>query len=204
MFSHLSDVQETSNGSNYSILDIIEDKDDFNRTALHLACRWGRDEAVNFLLDHNASISSKDCSGDTPLHLALRFGHVECVKNMLTHYPDILLPNYLGKTPVDELPLNESDKHPNSAYLYLLLNKYLREDYFLYMKDVLDFESTSEISRLHSLPESIIDVIVTFISGVGEESTNEASVKHLRREIESTRDKRKKDGLGVDETDILW
>jgi len=207
LFSHLSDTQESNKLGNQrkrNISEIIEDRDNNNRTALHVACRWGRDEAVDFLLDNNASLYARDCVGDTPMHLAVRFRHVECVKNMLVHYPDCLLPNNSGITPLDEIKVNDCDNYRNLDYLHGLVTKYLQEDYFIYIKDVLDFESTSEVSRLHSLPECLIDVIVTFVSGVAEESTSEASVKHLRKELESTRDFRKKDSLGVSEKYISW
>jgi len=49
--------------------DILEDVDNFGRTALHLAALGGHGEVVEFLLNRGAVTDRKDCQGVSPMHL---------------------------------------------------------------------------------------------------------------------------------------
>ena len=53
--------------------DLIDRSDDFGITALHIACRSGRPETVNLLLDAGAKIAVKAQFGDTLLHCCAGF-----------------------------------------------------------------------------------------------------------------------------------
>ena len=52
-------------------------------TPLHLCCQWGIDHIVETLLEHGASINSKDIEGKTPLHSAIEAGNQEIVEKLI-------------------------------------------------------------------------------------------------------------------------
>ena len=53
--------------------DIINQKNEFSRTALHYAAFQHKKEILEFLLENGASLSVQDVSGNTPLILTLYF-----------------------------------------------------------------------------------------------------------------------------------
>ena len=52
-------------------------------TPLHLCCQWGIDQVVETLLEHGASINSKDVEGKTPLHSAIEAGNQAVVEKLI-------------------------------------------------------------------------------------------------------------------------
>lgn len=61
----------------------IEDKQKQGKTALFLATEWGREKAVNVLLDHGAQVFTKRDLGGTPLHAAASGNYPEILKRLL-------------------------------------------------------------------------------------------------------------------------
>eukprot|EP01105_Mastigella_eilhardi_P011549 TRINITY_DN265_c0_g1_i3.p1 TRINITY_DN265_c0_g1~~TRINITY_DN265_c0_g1_i3.p1 ORF type:complete len:694 (+),score=172.30 TRINITY_DN265_c0_g1_i3:128-2209(+) len=69
---------------------------------LHVACRRGRWQIVNLLLEHHADPCLKNCCdpkeyefgelhGDSPAHIAAREGHVECLRSLVEQCPRVVL-----------------------------------------------------------------------------------------------------------------
>ena len=73
--------------------------DEGGRTALHLAARLGRADAVGLLLEHKASPSAKDAQGNTPLHIAVIAGYAGVARALLRGGASPSVPNTLGMTP---------------------------------------------------------------------------------------------------------
>ena len=59
----------------YYDLNDLNDVDQFNQNAMHIACSLGFQEMIRYLLDHGKiSMYAQDCNGNTCLHLAARQG----------------------------------------------------------------------------------------------------------------------------------
>ncbi|KAL8417878.1 hypothetical protein RB594_001482 [Gaeumannomyces avenae] len=65
-------------------------------TALHVACRGTKEDAVALLLDNGAGIGCKDRNGCTPLMLAVLSGEFAVVKRLLGYNPDVDSKNSQG------------------------------------------------------------------------------------------------------------
>ncbi|MCK5941306.1 MAG: ankyrin repeat domain-containing protein, partial [Planctomycetes bacterium] len=69
--------------------DQLQARDDSQRTALHLAARWGRLEVLRLLLDRGAEVDAKAYNRFTPLHLAVTFRRPACVAELLARGADV-------------------------------------------------------------------------------------------------------------------
>ena len=58
----------------------IDTTDDSGRTALHIACKYGRKEIAALLIKASCTVTIKDKSGNTPMHTAAAHGFVDLVK----------------------------------------------------------------------------------------------------------------------------
>ena len=67
-------------------------------TALHLACRKGRDECVEVLVDAGADLEAVDARGSTPLHAAASGGNEDIVEYLLLKDADPSAKDGKGKT----------------------------------------------------------------------------------------------------------
>ncbi|XP_065846322.1 26S proteasome non-ATPase regulatory subunit 10-like [Oscarella lobularis] len=61
----------------------LKDIDNFEVSALHLACWLRKEEIAALLIDRKADIESRSESGSTPLLYACKFGLVSIVKKLL-------------------------------------------------------------------------------------------------------------------------
>jgi ankyrin repeat protein len=80
--------------------DAVKTQAVFGQTALHLAARLGRTDAVKVLLAAGADPNSGDNLNDTPLHLAAENGRIEVVKLLLAHGARLDLQNKARQTPL--------------------------------------------------------------------------------------------------------
>ena len=81
----------------------VEAADDYGRTALWMAARFGHTTIVAQLLAAGAKPNVWDCGldGNTPLHVATWQGHAEVVRRLLKALADPNLCNWSGHTPLD-------------------------------------------------------------------------------------------------------
>lgn len=66
----------------------INQRDKYQRTALHWAAEMGRIECAEALLDYGADIKATECNGRTSIHLAARSGDATMLKTLLEGVSD--------------------------------------------------------------------------------------------------------------------
>lgn len=66
------------------------------QSAFLYACGWGRNDVVEFLLDHGAELNDGGSDGQTPLHCAVITGQLETVKLLLRFKPPLESKNIYG------------------------------------------------------------------------------------------------------------
>ena len=90
----------TKNVKQFLKLDFdLDERNEYGKTALHLAAEYGHADIVAELLAHGAMIDiyvccrnlscQKNFNGETALTIAVMHGHVEVVKELLKHNPDL-------------------------------------------------------------------------------------------------------------------
>ncbi|XP_066873886.1 protein phosphatase 1 regulatory subunit 16A isoform X2 [Kogia breviceps] len=92
---------------------------DHGATLLHIAAANGFGEAAALLLEHRASLSTKDCDGWEPLHAAAYWGQVHLVELLVAHGADLN-----GKSLADETPLDVCGDEEVRAKLLELKHKH--------------------------------------------------------------------------------
>ncbi|XP_054241393.1 protein phosphatase 1 regulatory subunit 16A [Indicator indicator] len=88
-------------------------------TLLHIAAANGYMEAAELLLEHRASIGSRDEDGWQPLHAAACWGQVQLVELLVAHGADLN-----GKSVLDETPLDVCGDEEVRAKLLELKHKH--------------------------------------------------------------------------------
>jgi len=78
----------------------VNGKDNDGKTPLHVAVVSRLEQAVQWLLDHQAEINSKDQHGLTPLHYAAQQCDPQAVQLLLDHYADVNAMDDKGTTPL--------------------------------------------------------------------------------------------------------
>jgi ankyrin repeat protein len=78
-----------------------QDEDNFNRTPLHLAARFGKVEIVQMLIGAGADVDAQDEVGWTPLHWAAWNGEIESVRMLIDAGARKDISNIAGKLPYD-------------------------------------------------------------------------------------------------------
>ncbi|KAF0698760.1 Aste57867_10618 [Aphanomyces stellatus] len=75
-------------------------RDDFNRSPLHLASDIGDADMLALLCESMGDIEARDAKGNTPLHIACFRGHVGCVKFLVESAADVVVVNTDGDSVV--------------------------------------------------------------------------------------------------------
>ena len=79
----------------------LEDTDENQMTALHLATRNCMENSVIYLLNLGVNVNAKDKEGCTPLHYAVRKSQIRLIKKLIQRGADINIPDFKRKkTPV--------------------------------------------------------------------------------------------------------
>ena len=98
--------------------ELLEKSDQYNRTALHSAARYGAVSVSKYLIDRGADLNAKDENGNTPLHLASIHCHDEVVELIVNENIDLNSFNNDGVS-----PLYLAVIYGNSKTVGLLLSK---------------------------------------------------------------------------------
>lgn len=88
---------------------LISCKDDFQRTAAHIAAQLGQRSSIETLAALLDSEEDKTTyfnmanrfTGDRPVHTAMRFGYLEVLRTLVTHGADPTAKNRFGDTVLD-------------------------------------------------------------------------------------------------------
>eukprot|EP00824_Muranothrix_gubernata_P014383 TRINITY_DN2989_c0_g1_i1.p1 TRINITY_DN2989_c0_g1~~TRINITY_DN2989_c0_g1_i1.p1 ORF type:complete len:766 (-),score=192.71 TRINITY_DN2989_c0_g1_i1:81-2348(-) len=119
-------IHYASEGGSMSILKMlieelrepIEMVDDDNRTALHYACRMGRENVVQYLLAHKARLEARDRWKEVPMHLAADGGHIKIIEMLFAAGAKLDAVNEEGRA-----PLHFASYHGNSEVVDFLLKQ---------------------------------------------------------------------------------
>jgi ankyrin repeat protein len=98
--------------------ELLENPDQYQRTALHSAARYGALQVINYLIGKGANLNARDESGNTPLHLAVLYNHDGAAELIINANPDINAVNGDG-----ESPLSLATVYGTPKSLELLLSK---------------------------------------------------------------------------------
>ncbi|CCC06047.1 hypothetical protein SMACR_00264 [Sordaria macrospora] len=88
---------------------LISSKDDFQRTAAHIAAQLGKRSSIETLASLLGSEENKTTyfnmanrfTGDRPVHTAMRFGYLEVLRALVAHGADPTAKNRFGDTVLD-------------------------------------------------------------------------------------------------------
>ena len=95
----------------------VNDENDFNSSALHLASYRGKIKEVKELIEKGAAVNTCVCKY-TPLHLASSFGHIDVAKFLIENGAEVNMSNEDKKTPL----------HLASAFGHLQVVQWLIEN----------------------------------------------------------------------------
>jgi ankyrin repeat protein len=76
---------------------LVRSRDSSEKTALHIAARWGHGDTAIVLLDAGADLNAQDKYGRTPLHYA-SWKHPDIVKALLVAGADPRIQDQWGRT----------------------------------------------------------------------------------------------------------
>jgi ankyrin repeat protein len=97
---------------------IINSRDNFGRSGLHLACLYDHLDTVTWLCDRGAAYDSADCDGRTPLHVSSFKDHTEIVAYLVGVGANIEFSSNDGRT-----PLHCAAAKGHTETIYFLLDK---------------------------------------------------------------------------------
>ncbi|KAI0602826.1 ankyrin repeat-containing domain protein [Biscogniauxia sp. FL1348] len=91
--------------------DLVQERDQYGKTALHKAAKMGWQDVVEYLLVHcNAELEAADARNRTPLHVAARMGHIDTVRYLLKSGANFMAETFSGCTPVFHACFNGQDE----------------------------------------------------------------------------------------------
>lgn len=79
-------------------VDVNARSGDYDNTPLIMACKYGCDNVVQYLLDNGAGIDMVDCNGWSALMYAAFYGYESTVNILLDHGADINIRDRVGGT----------------------------------------------------------------------------------------------------------
>lgn len=80
--------------------EFLDVPDQYRRSALHSAARYGAVQAVKYLIGKGANLNAADESGNTPLHLAVLYSQDDAAESIINAAPDINAVNGNGESPL--------------------------------------------------------------------------------------------------------
>ena len=80
--------------------DAVNDRNRLDKTALHYAVSYKREEALDLLVRHGADLHARDVTGMTPLHVAAMLGRRDEALWLLEHGADPEIRDDFGDTPM--------------------------------------------------------------------------------------------------------
>jgi hypothetical protein len=147
-------------------------------TALHIACRMGKDHVVRFLLERSEGgklldVNATNGGGVTPLTLASMFGRLECVKVLLLGRPVEVNVNIMDKFQMTALTHSLARCEPEISKCLIATGRITdtRLDRIL-----LFMETDKEFRRIEGWEESV-ELIRRF------HADRNILVRELRREL---------------------
>lgn len=148
----------------------INSKDNDGRTVLHIASLYGRDKAVECLLERDADIQAVDESKLTPLHVAAAAGKPLTTELLIAKCASCLVTDKLGRTPLQYTKdvLEEELKHRQFSqlqYQYEFCEPYREVKQILRDRLRMIYRYGSLFSRNNIvLPDIAVEIIGNFDS----------------------------------------
>lgn len=106
---------------------MINEKDNYGRTPLHISARYNIGECTKILLENGALINEKDNDEFTPLHYAVLCGHISCVKLLVEKGALVHEKNKYGKTPLDLFDTQKLLENVNTEEELIFFDKFISE-----------------------------------------------------------------------------
>lgn len=112
------------------------------KTALHLAAKWGRTLNAERLLEHGARVDFRDADGRTALHLAMANDRSDVVKLLLNHGADLTARDHAGRIPGE---LGDGSNSQAAAVFW--------------WEQIVRLHDEGDVSRLNALLDAVPQVL---------------------------------------------
>ncbi len=87
--------------------EIVHALNDMDKTPLHYAATYGRDETIKALIEWGADINARDITGMTPLHITGTLNRVSEARILLDAGADLEAKDDFGATPLHSAAIHE-------------------------------------------------------------------------------------------------
>jgi hypothetical protein len=125
----------------------IEQKNIYDKTALHLACEMGNEPMVDLLLEHGADSNCQGPAKCTPLHVAIHSRMVTIVKKLLEQSADTAIRDSSGR---DAVMTARTMKRPSSEITKLVQEHEHRTNQLRRLSHIRSLDPPSEQGRKSS------------------------------------------------------